>query len=118
MTVFVVRWLFCFISLNLRGLMIIISTILSYNLHDFFIWLHICVSFLFYLQFSLRSRTPSLSGSIYSPYSSRKVSIVSVLLLVGLFLFNPSLSFIYRIDIFMVLITCLHCTLLWISILK
>lgn len=25
------------------------------------------------LQFSLRSRTPSINGSIYSPYSSRKV---------------------------------------------
>lgn len=35
-------------------------------------FLHIlCVLF---FQFSLRSRTPSLSGSIYSPYSSRKVS--------------------------------------------
>ncbi|KAG4080226.1 hypothetical protein HA402_008297 [Bradysia odoriphaga] len=29
------------------------------------------------IQFSLRSRTPSLSGSIYSPYSSRKYRTVS-----------------------------------------
>lgn len=36
----------------------------------------VVVFVLFIFQFSLRSRTPSLNGSIYSPYSSRKVSIV------------------------------------------
>lgn len=39
------------------------------------------------LQFSLRSRTPSMNGSIYSPYSSRKVGFFFVVNYFALFYF-------------------------------
>lgn len=57
---------------------------------EFFIYLifilHVFAHFVcFVFQFSLRSRTPSLSGSIYSPYSSRKVS--SLIFFVWLFIY-------------------------------
>lgn len=57
--VFVVRWLFCFISLNLRGLMIFISTILSYILHDFLFGCTFVCRFFFFAVFVAFSHTQS-----------------------------------------------------------
>lgn len=50
--------------------------------HDFDLFPFVCLLFMI-LQFSMRTRTPSVNGSIYSPFSSTRK--------VGLTLFNALL---------------------------
>lgn len=64
--------------------------IIFFFFSSFFVWHNLCVFALYNkcFQFSLRSRTPSLNGSVYSPYTSRKVSCrVNVLSFFGICFF-------------------------------